>query len=452
MAQFEIELTNDFICSNSGLAFLGQLLDMMEFNKQVEGLSKSASNLQIDDTEILRSYLGLLCLGKNSYEAIDDYKDDEYFMQAIGVDRLPSKESLRQRLEQLSTPKAEAFIRKFNLQPLKRFGEYKAALDSGLIPVDFDVTPMDNSKSNKEGVSNTYKQHDGFAPMMTYIGGTGFMLNNQLREGKAHSNCEGTSDYIMQTMEYARSLTKGQLLARLDSGNDSAENIVRLNALKWANFIIKKNFRREDTNEYMLYARGMASETETPRPGKIIYHADRKIQIVYADKNQKKHKTTIRQVLRMSERTIDKHGHALLIPEIEIEAWFTNLSVDEFTAKQVISLYADHGTSEQFHSEYKTDMDMERLPSGKFETNSLIMLLGMLAFNVLRIIGQQSLKTGLIKRKRKIQRIRIRKVLQDIMYMACHFMIKYKRKTIQLARCNAYALAFMMTYKKIANT
>lgn len=31
------------------------------------------------------------------------------------------------------------------------------ALANGLVPVDIDVTPMDNSKSKKEGVSRTYK-------------------------------------------------------------------------------------------------------------------------------------------------------------------------------------------------------------------------------------------------------------------------------------------------------
>ena len=30
-----------------------------------------------------------------------------------------------------------------------------------------------------------------------------------------------------------------------------------------------------------------------------------------------------------------------------------------------------HGTSEQFHSEFKTDLDIEQLPSGKFATNAL---------------------------------------------------------------------------------
>ena len=39
-------------------------------------------------------------------------------------------------------------------------------------------------------------------------------------------------------------------------------------------------------------------------------------------------------------------------------------------------LYRQHATSEQFHSEFKTDL--ERLPSGKFPTNDLVMHLGVL--------------------------------------------------------------------------
>ena len=61
---------------------------------------------------------------------------------------------------------------------------YDAAVADGLIPVDIDVTPMDNSKSAKEGVSRTYKGFDGYAPMMAYIGTEGYAINFELREGK----------------------------------------------------------------------------------------------------------------------------------------------------------------------------------------------------------------------------------------------------------------------------
>ena len=30
--------------------------------------------------------------------------------------------------------------------------------------------------------------------------------------------------------------------------------------------------------------------------------------------------------------------------------------------QDIIGLYADHGTHEQFHSEFKTDLDLTRLP------------------------------------------------------------------------------------------
>ena len=60
------------------------------------------------------------------------------------------------------------------------------------------------------------------------------------------------------------------------------------------------------------------------------------------------------------------------------------------TDREIIGLYHAHGECEQFHSEIKSDMDLERLPSGKF-TNELAMELAILANNILRMIGQESI-------------------------------------------------------------
>ena len=43
---------------------------------------------------------------------------------------------------------------------------YPGALPDCMVPVDIDVTPMDNSKTSKQGVSRTYKGFDGYATMM----------------------------------------------------------------------------------------------------------------------------------------------------------------------------------------------------------------------------------------------------------------------------------------------
>jgi len=65
------------------------------------------------------------------------------------------------------------------------------------------VTPMDNSKTHKEGVSHTYKGFDGYAPMMAYIGTEGFLVNTELREGSQHCQCN-TPAFLKQPMKKRR--------------------------------------------------------------------------------------------------------------------------------------------------------------------------------------------------------------------------------------------------------
>ena len=88
------------------------------------------------------------------------------------------------------------------------------------VPVDLDVTPMDNSKTHKEGVSYTYKGFFGYAPMMAYIGAEGFLVNTELREGSQHCQCN-TPAFLSETLNYSHQLTKKLLLVRMDSGNDA---------------------------------------------------------------------------------------------------------------------------------------------------------------------------------------------------------------------------------------
>ena len=68
--------------------------------------------------------------------------------------------------------------------------------------------------------------------------------------------------------------------------------------------------------------------------------------------------------------------------------YWTNLTEDP---EEVIRLYKDHGTSEQFHAEYKSDLNMEQFPSSDYRVNRVLLLLGCLVFNSLRQIGQKAL-------------------------------------------------------------
>jgi len=293
---------------------------------------------------------------------------------------LLKKSTLRKDTQQANVD----MLRKMHIEP--------TALDNGFVPVDIDVTPFDNSKSNKEGVSCTYKGFDGYAPIMAYIGTEGYLVNLELRIGKQHCQKE-TLDFLRETIELCRQLTEKPLLIRLDSGNDASENIgiFMEESYKYNNvsFIIKRNPRQESKEEWLESVRECCKNIQHPRDGKTVYTGQTFRDVTYSLSDNEEKTVGIRTIYEITERTIDRYGQYFIVPDIELDTYWTNTSLPDET---VINLYHAHGESEQYHSEIKTDMDVERLPSGKFESNKLVLELTMIAYNILRIIGQEPLK------------------------------------------------------------
>lgn len=152
--------------------------------------------------------------------------------------------------------------------------------------------------------------------------------------------------------------------------------------------------------------------------------------------------------MRVIERTIDKKGQPLLIPDIELEGWWTSLKIDE---EKVIELYKGHGLCEQYHAEIKTDMDLERLPSGKFATNQLVMACGTLVYNILRFVGQTVLVGGKGIIRHEAKRRRIKSVIQEMIYFAGRMIATGRRLKLRFSRhASAHAEAFSDIYERLA--
>ena len=154
-------------------------------------------------------------------------------------------------------------------------------------------------------------------------------------------------------------------------------------------------------------------------------------------------------VFRVTLRTMEADGQALLIPRVEVETYWTSLSDDVAT---VVGLYRAHGTSEQFHSELKTDLDLERLPSGKFQTNELVLLLGMLAYNLLRLIGQESLREADAPIRKQVSRRRVRSVMQNLIYLACRLVRHARRWILSFGRNCPWLKTWRRVYLRFAPT
>ena len=57
---------------------------------------------QVSDTDTLRSLCGLIAQGKTDFYHIREFAKDAFFQQSLGIDRIPSAETLRQRFDYMS--------------------------------------------------------------------------------------------------------------------------------------------------------------------------------------------------------------------------------------------------------------------------------------------------------------------------------------------------------------
>ncbi len=306
--------------------------------------------------------------------------------------------------------------------------------------------PAYESVHEFDGVSRTYKGYDGYAPIMAYIGTEGYLANCELREGKQHCQ-KNTPEFLRETIRMCREITDEPLLIRLDSGNDAAENIGIL-VEAGCHFIIKRNLRKESKEDWLKMAQEHSKDVETPRDGKTVYIGSDWKPVSYKPEDGEEKNITLRTGYEIINRTIDKYGQFLLEGDTEVNTWWTNLGM---TDREVIGLYHAHGECEQFHSEIKTDMDVERLPSGKFETNELVLELTILAYNILRMIGQESIGRKGTETKHKVRRRRLRTVIGNMIMMASHVTEHARQLLIGLGRSNIWRHAFAEVYTAFAD-
>ncbi len=396
--------------------------------------------------------MALLCLGKNDFEAIENFRADNFFMRALGLESVASGPTVRQRLD---THAASWFdlVAQMNQKLLGSTINGKAidfgALACGYTAVDLDTFAMDNSSTKKELVGRTYAGVDGYCPFAVYLGNLGYCLELALRPGVQHSACE--SEYNFErALPMAASLVSTPLLARADSGFCSFKLFQKITAQAVAlnreiAFLIKWNPRRAPVE---TIAATKVAHTGTQwvihRPGKreCIWQETLQLADVGSQANP------ARRVYRLTERTIDKHGVVLLLPEYVLEGWTTTLP-ERFEAADIIALYCDHATHEQFHSEFKTDMDLERLPSGKFDTNYLVCQLAAVAMNLLRLIGQNTLHEPDAPVRRVAKRRRIKTVMQEMMFKAARMIKHAGRWILGLGESDSGFAVFERHYRQL---
>ena len=365
------KLAFDF-SSLAGLAFIGKYLKPSHLKSLLDNAFPIRAG--IANSDVLKSYIALLRPGKNDFDAIVNFRDNDFFKRALDLRNVPSSPTLRQRFDFFAAQRFD-LIPQINQRLLSQRIAGKpidfGALDCGYTPLDLDTFAMDNSFTKKELVVRTYAGVDGYCPFAVYLGSLDYCLELALRPGVQHSAAE-TEYNFEHAIPMAASLVAGPLMVRADSGFDPLKLMLALprqttELKREIDFIIKWNPQRTQVEAIASQMTAdAATQWTTLRPGKreCIWQESLDLPNVSSASNP------IRRVYRLTERTIvdlgfcHKHGVVLLLPEYVLEGWTSTLPA-KFSPADIIALYCDHATHEQFgktpsqHSDFKTDMDLE---------------------------------------------------------------------------------------------
>lgn len=417
--EIEYGFTNLLLTSHAGLPAFAQVLKAARLRAAFGPSLKT-----IPDADIFTTATALLALGKCDFEAVSAYRNDPAFTQLLGLKRLPSAEILRQRLDGAPQDTPER-LHKANLSLLEAHAK-PLANKWGFVPLDIDTTPMDNSGSHREGVSYTYKGFDGFQPLLAYLGEQGYWLAQELRPGSQHAQ-KDFIPFLRRALAGARRLTEGRLLVRMDAAHDAEETLATCLDER-ADFLLRWNPRSQDAAE-AWHALGEDKVHWASGPGYFTAVLDQTHPLSDG--------RSVRRLTLITRRTADRK-QLLLTPEYELEGYWTSL---DLPVEDVIDLYQQHATCEQFHSELKSDIGLERFPSGKFATNQHMLSCAQLAFNALRLLGERMKhnRPFLPKRLRELGqvRFRLRTVMQTLLYHAAVLTQHARTLTLKLGRLTA---------------
>ena len=325
MPRFEVKQTGKLnLTSYSGLALIGQCCQAAQVEAVIDPRLPVSQGMRTSD--IVKSMVGLLSLGKSDFEAIEPFRGDRFFKEALNLSKVASSVWIRQRRDAHGAELRE-LTDELSLRLIERT-EAPITAHQGYVCCDIDTFVMDNSNTRKEHVGRTDQRVEGYTPIAAYLGNE---VWNIVRAGSQHSSFEadGFLQRIFPRIERLvtqRCPAEAKVLLRQDSGFDGALFMQAAEKDRWASqggsfdFITQWNPRAQDKDAWVARTDAAGAFVET-RPGKRVG-----LLSLTVERTWQRHIRNFRLVVQATERTSDKRGQRLLAPEIDLQGWWTSLA------------------------------------------------------------------------------------------------------------------------------
>jgi len=95
MPRFHVQQSSKLqLTSYSGLALIGQCCEAAQLEVVIDPRVPVSQGMRTSD--IVKSLVGLLSLGKSDFEVIEPFRNDRFFKEALGLSKTPGSVWMRQ--------------------------------------------------------------------------------------------------------------------------------------------------------------------------------------------------------------------------------------------------------------------------------------------------------------------------------------------------------------------
>jgi hypothetical protein len=149
-----IKDTIDRLVSHSGIVHIGTLLQKTDLKSRLDNFDGLRfEQRQFSHSDVLFSMIALLSIAKPDYDAIELFRPKaDFFKLALGLSGCPSAVTLRQRIDLLGHS-VETILAEESAKLVKTAAPALTPIETScgpFLPLDIDVSPFDNSKTQKE--------------------------------------------------------------------------------------------------------------------------------------------------------------------------------------------------------------------------------------------------------------------------------------------------------------
>ncbi|MEE9117222.1 MAG: IS1380 family transposase, partial [Calditrichia bacterium] len=355
-------------------AIVDEFITGINLEKQIKKtFPEPGSGRGIEGYEYIRSLLFHFIDGGRFLEDIYDIKNDNGFCQLIRMFHMPTPDAVGDWLRRSGE---RGYVNHLNKSIDFLVQRYLKESKSNSLTLDVDSTLIESDKGDAE---KSYKGIIGYHPMLGYLSdGCDDPICSyvKFRQGNASAQTD-----ILEALKHTQSLltdNKKIEYFRSDSAAYQADiiNYCHLNEIKYT--------ITADLDESVLESISTIRESDW----KVLYDRKDGFQTgrEYAETVHTMQKSNHSFRLIVIRKLVEQLPLFTGYDKYEYHCIINNISQEEMNGQQVIWHHNGRGNGERYIEDGKYGLNLRYVPCGQFEANSVYFTIGMLAYNLIKLM------------------------------------------------------------------